>query len=396
MQVEINNPSVLDNIGLNFTLEGFDDPQLVEEKPITLESADELEKLEEKESINLDFISKSEDKKESVKKPKTDNLESETKVSEVNLEETPEVNLGVDFNDLASKLVEAQLLEDAPEDFDSNKTLTVEDYQKLISFNLNSYKKRITELETVYDNLSDVGKLVLEYESNGGKDTTSILRSIEDLTDISVLDPNNDNDAEEIVYQWYTSQGMETSKIRSRIEKLKERGELIDEATSFKPDLDKKYASVVQTKLKTQQAKADTEKKVLSFFNDRVNKLVQTNTFKGLKLNKDQISYIQAALLTRDVEIPLPNTEKAKVTYPEAVLYKHMYGSQGSLDRLSLALLLLEKPEEFDKLYGKQIQEQEVDKFTREHKLSGLKKSGKVPETTNSKNDYSGLFRIHR
>lgn len=405
-----NNPILLDDFNLNFSFidsesEGKQDNDSSSAEELERKFAiDDIETIETIENVsNVDLKDLSDDKKD--KKDNKDNKDS----SSSNTNNTNNSNKQVfdeesDTSDselyrkLASELVDEDLLEEAPEGFDPEKEMTFEDYQELLKFNLKHYKEQANQLREVFDGLSETATSLIEYEANGGQDTKGFIESLMYQEEITTLNPNNDRDAEKIVFEWYKSQGLESDKIRSKITKLKDRGDLIDEATELKPELDKKAMSIAQAKQEDQAKKAQFEKQIKTAYVNRVQDTLKTGKLDGVKVPRELSTYLTSVLTTDNVPVRLPNSTEVNVSYMEYLIKKHSYSKEGSIERLALAALLLERPDDFKKLYMRDVETKETERFVREHKLSNLKKAGRVSDTPNTKQstDSSALFRLIR
>jgi len=342
------------------------------------------------------------DKGQDYHNPVIEDSEEPEKEHEEKPQEEPKVDVIEEvtespFKEYASSLVEEDLLEDAPEDFDPEQEITAEVYQNLVKHNLKLYKEKATQYEEVFENLSDTTSMLIDYEANGGKDIKGFLQSLVYQEEITDLNPSRDADAEKIVFEFYKSQGMESDRIRTKIEKLKDRGDLIDEATELKPELDKKAKAIAESKQKEQEQKAAFEKQIKTAYVNRVQDTLKSGKLDGVKIPKELGNYLTSVLTTDNVPVKLPNSTEVTVSYMEYLIKKHSYSKEGSIERLALAALLLERPEDFNKIYRKEVETKETERFVREHKLSNLKKSGKVTEeSTKPAQNVNALFKLVR
>lgn len=369
---------------------GFTNPMILDTSNITfIDSDSQVDKGVE--DYHNPVIEDSEEDKEEVES-KVD-LKKEIEVDTTTIEEVNESP----FKEFASSLVEEELLEDAPEDFDPEKEITPEIYQDLVKHNLKLYKEKAAQYEEVFENLSETTSMLIDYEANGGKDIKGFLQSLVYQEEITDLNPSKDSDAEKIVFEFYKSQGMESDRIRTKIEKLKDRGDLIDEATELKPELDKKAKAIAESKQKEQEQKAAFEKQIKTAYVNRVQDTIKTGKLDGVKIPKELGNYLTSVLTTDNVPVKLPNSTEVTVSYMEYLIKKHSYSKEGSIERLALAALLLERPEDFNKIYRREVETKETERFVREHKLSNLKKSGKVTEESSKPaQNVNALFKLVR
>ena len=369
-----NNPIVIDSDFGNFSL------------PY---SSGEESKLEKEKAPDA---AETPDKDVTVDDKKTEEPAKRVADKEFDMTDSPAVEME-QFRTYAVSLLDDDLLDEAPEGFDTNKELTADDYHSLVKTNLKAYKEQISAYEEFLENLSSTTKQILEYEDNGGKDTSSFIQSLVYQNQITELDPTNDIDAERILSEWYTNQGYDSAKTKNKIERLKNNGSLLDEAQDVKPQLDLKAKAIADAKLTEQKEIAEFEARVKTTFANNVKTVLKTGKLEGKAIPQNVAQRLEAILTTDNVAVVLPNKQKAHVSYVEAMMLHHRFSKEGSIERLALAMLLLDQPEEFKKVYATQAVNEEVSRVAREHKLNNLRKGGSVPEQTRTpKNDISHFF----
>jgi len=119
-----------------------------------------------------------------------------------------------------------------PKTFDELKNLIDQNKKYEVEEN-----KKKWETETV-DGLSPQVKSIMEYAKAGGKDVTPLLESWATVESISQLDPNNINDAEELVRYDLESKGLDDEDIEEQVEFFKNTNKIFSKAHSIKPKLE--------------------------------------------------------------------------------------------------------------------------------------------------------------
>jgi len=119
-----------------------------------------------------------------------------------------------------------------PKTFDELKDLIDQNKKYEVEEN-----KKKWETETV-DGLSPQVKSIMEYAKAGGKDVTPLLESWATVESISQLDPNNINDAEELVRYDLESKGLDEDDIEEQVDFFKSTNKLFSKAHSIKPKLE--------------------------------------------------------------------------------------------------------------------------------------------------------------
>ena len=113
-----------------------------------------------------------------------------------------------------------------PRTFDELKELINENKKHQVE-----ESKKEWEKESLND-LSPQVKSILEYAKAGGKDVTPILEAWGTVESISQLDPNNINDAEQLIRYHLEVKGLTDDDINEQVELLKESNKLLSPVNS--------------------------------------------------------------------------------------------------------------------------------------------------------------------
>ena len=119
-----------------------------------------------------------------------------------------------------------------PKTFDELKQLIDENKK----FEVEENKKK-WESDTLNE-LSPQVQSIMEYAKAGGKDVTPILEAWAAVESISQLDPNNIDDAEEIIRYDLEAKGLDQDDIEEQVDLLKSTKKIYQKAASVKPKLE--------------------------------------------------------------------------------------------------------------------------------------------------------------
>ena len=119
-----------------------------------------------------------------------------------------------------------------PKTFDELKELINENKK----YEVEESKKK-WETENV-EGLSPQVQSVMEYAKAGGKDVTTLLEAWATVESISQLNPNDVNDAEELVRYDLEFKGLDDDDIEEQVDLLKSSGKIFQKAANLKPKLE--------------------------------------------------------------------------------------------------------------------------------------------------------------
>ena len=119
-----------------------------------------------------------------------------------------------------------------PKTFDELKELINENKK----YEVEESKKK-WETENI-EGLSPQVQSVMEYAKAGGKDVTTLLEAWATVESISQLNPNDVNDAEELVRYDLEFKGLDDDDIEEQVDLLKSSGKIFQKAANLKPKLE--------------------------------------------------------------------------------------------------------------------------------------------------------------
>jgi len=181
--------------------------------------------------------------------------------------------------------------EDAPD----LSEYTADDFVELIEANIATHVDEIARKAPmdVFSKLDPKIQEVVAYNLNGGKDITSILKTVAQSQEVSNLSLDKEEDQERIVREWLRETKFGTDEeIEDEITAYLDRNELDKKASQFKPKLDKKQAEIMQNKLNEQEERRKKAEEVKATYAEKIYKTLNVTHLNGLPLDNK----IQTAL----------------------------------------------------------------------------------------------------
>jgi len=250
--------------------------------------------------------------------------------------------------DTVNKLVEKGIL--FP--FDDDKPLekyTTQDFLELIEVNMAEKEKAVRESTPLefFDSLPEELQYAAKYVADGGQDLKSLFRVLAQTEEIKDLDVSDDNDQEVIVRNYLSATRFGTpEEIEEEIDAWKDRGELGNKASKFKPKLDNMQAQIVARKLQEQEVLRKNQEQAAQYYTDSVYKTLEDGTLNGLKLDKKT----QGMLFSGLIQPNYPSASGRPTNLLGHLLERYQYGTKNTKPRHDLiaeALWLLADPESY-------------------------------------------------
>ena len=188
---------------------------------------------------------------------------------------------------VAKELFEKKLIKpfDGEEDFSK---YTQKDFIELFEMNAENNKSSTQkEVEDqFFDSLSPRLKQAYHYIAQGGQDEVALFQALAASEQTRQLDISTEDGQEEAVRQYYQAiQFGDSQEIQKEINSLKDRGELAEKATRFKPKLDQMEESVVQQKLQVQEESNKKKHIQMQTYMDSVHTVLDKAEINGLPLD---------------------------------------------------------------------------------------------------------------
>ena len=231
------------------------------------ESLDFLDK--EEEEVKEEVEEKAEEGKETEAATEPETKEEEPKKEETNVDEVLDSLDEVDeeeeekketrgrkkikgISDVFTKLIKDEKI--VP--FDDDKSLedyTAKDWEEFIEANLEEKASQVRK-ETpakFFESLPEELKIAARYVYDGGQDLKGLFSTLAQTEETKSIDIKSERGQERIIQEYLSATGYGTAEeIAEEIEVWKDLGKLEQQASKFKPKLDKMQEKIVQQKLK--------------------------------------------------------------------------------------------------------------------------------------------------
>jgi hypothetical protein len=180
------------------------------------------------------------------------------------------------------------LFDDAPD----LEKYTSKDLEELIEVNISQQVATTAKNAPlkVFEQLDENLQEAVAYNLNGGKDVASVLRAVVQSQEMTDLSLENEGDQERIVREWLkATKTFDTEEIEDEIASIKDRGDLEQKATQFKPKLDKKQATILDDKLKEQEKAKERAAEASKKYGETIYNVLANETLNGIPIgNKVQ------------------------------------------------------------------------------------------------------------
>jgi len=187
--------------------------------------------------------------------------------------------------------------------FDDDKSFedyTPKDWEELIEANLEERANQVRR-ETpkqFFEALPTELKVAAQYVADGGTDLKGLFRTLAYVEETYDLNIENPNDQERIIYEYLQATGYGTQEeIADEIEIWKDLGKLEQQASKFKPKLDKMQEKVVSQKLQEQQMKQQQQEQASKQYMHNVYETLKDGKINDLKLDKKTQAMIYNGLV---------------------------------------------------------------------------------------------------
>ena len=293
------------------------------------------------------------------------------------------------FAAVANYLSEKGHITEVPEDINLEE-FGPEEFHKLWEHNKKIASRKEFERgfdhanKQLVDKLSPLSQKILSYNLDNPNADEEDIKSFFTTMDYSesITKLTVENNAEEIVAEYYKSIDWDPKAISNTITKLADSEELAAEAARLKPKLDQKASAIIQAKQQeVQQLKTFEQDQAKALETKTVSQL-QTGKLLGVPLSKDQEEFLYAAVMNNDTPVNIGG-KKVHMGFAEALVRHAKYSPSGNMENLMLGLLVIQQgPKVFDQFIKKQAVTKETEEFIKQHKFSNNRKKPSIsPET---------------
>lgn len=229
--------------------------------------------------------------------------------------------------------------------FDDDKPLeeySAKDWEELIEANLEERANQVRR-ETpkqFFDALPTELKVAARYVADGGTDLKGLFKTLSYVEETKELNVDNEKDQERIISDYLSATGYGTAEeIAEEIEIWKDLGKLQQQASKFKPKLDKMQEKVVAQKLQEQEMKKKQQEQASKEYMSNVYHTLKDGKIGDLKLDKKT----QAMLYNGLVQPAYPSVNGSNTNLLGHLLEKYQF-VEPNYNLITEALWLLSDP----------------------------------------------------
>ena len=245
------------------------------------------------------------------------------------------------ISDVFNKLIK----DDKIVPFDDDKSLddySAKDWQELIEANLEERARQVRS-ETpkqFFESLPEELQIAARYVAEGGQDMKGLFATLAVTEEVRTLDVTNERDQERIIVDYLSATGYGTSEeIAEEIEIWKDLGKLEQQASKFKPKLDKMQEKVVAQKLEQQEMKQKQQEQASKQYMESVYNTLKEGSLGDIKVDRK----VQAMLYNGLVQPNYPSVSGKNTNLLGHLLEKYQF-VEPNYTLISEALWLLADP----------------------------------------------------
>ena len=294
---------------------------------------------------STDATTKSEDQpKDSLEDSNTiiDSLSEEPEVAEK--QETRGRKKIQGITDVFTKLIN----DDKIVPFDDDKSLedyTAKDWMELVEANLEERANQVRR-ETpkqFFESLPEELQVAARYVANGGQDLKGLFATLAQTEESKSLNIENERDQEIIIRDYLSATGYGSAEeIQEEIELWKDLGKLEQQASKFKPKLDKMQEKVVARKLEEQEMRRKQQEQASQQYMHNVYETLKEGSIGDLKLDRKTQNMLYNGL----VQPNYPSVSGKNTNLLGHLLEKYQF-VEPNYSLISEALWLLSDPDEY-------------------------------------------------
>ncbi len=261
--------------------------------------------------------------------------------------------------------------------FDDDKPLeeyTAKDWEELVQANLEEKANQVRR-ETpkqFFNSLPQELQIAARYVADGGKDLRGLFSTLSAVEENRALDVKSEKDQERIITEYLGATGYGTSEeIQEEIEIWKDLGKLEQQASKFKPKLDKMQEKVVAKKLQEQEMKRKQQEQASQAYMKNVYDTLKDGKIGEIKVDKKT----QAMLYNGLVSPSYPSVSGKNTNLLGHLLEKYQF-VEPNYSLISEALWLLQDPEGYKAKIMQKGAQASVEKTVRKLKTEQANAGG--------------------
>ncbi len=260
-------------------------------------------------------------------------------------EASDEIEEKINKGSNASQIFKTLIEKDKLVGFDDDRSLdeySVKDWEELIEANLEEKARQIRN-ETpkqFFESLPEELQIAARYVAEGGQDMKGLFQTLAQTEETRSLNVKSERDQEKIILDYLTATGYGTTEeISEEIEMWKDLGKLEQQASKFKPKLDKMQEKVVAQKLEQQQLKRKQQEQASQTYMQNVYDTLKEGKVNDVKMGRKT----QAMLYNGLVEPNYPSVSGKNTNLLGHLLEKYQF-VEPNYPLIAEALWLLADP----------------------------------------------------
>ncbi len=283
------------------------------------------------------------------------------------------------------------------EDDKSFDDYTPKDWEELIEANLEERANQVRR-ETpkqFFEALPNELKVAAQYVANGGTDMKGLFRTLAQAEETFELDSSHERGQERIIMEYLSATGYGTQEeINEEIEVWKDLGKLEQQASKFKPKLDKMQEKVVSQKLQEQEMKQAQQAEASKQYMHNVYNTLKDGKIGDMKVDKRTQSLLYNGL----VQPAYPSVSGKNTNLLGHLLEKYQF-QEPNYPLITEALWLLADPKGYKSRVMELGSQKSVEKTVRKLKTAQASRGGSslgVQEAETSTNKKTTKRKIPR
>jgi len=284
------------------------------------------------------------------------------------------------INDVMSNLIKKDLIFS----FDDDKPLdeyTSKDVEELIEANLEEVRNQVRR-ETpkqFFEALPNELKVAARYVADGGQDLKGLFKHLAAAEETFDLDAKSEPGQERIIMEYLSATGYGTQEeINEEIEIWKDLGKLEQQASKFKPKLDKMQEKIVAQKLQEQQLKQQQQENASKQYMHNVYETLKEGKVGNIKVDKRTQSLLYNGL----VQPAYPSVSGKNTNLLGHLLEKYQF-QEPNYPLITEALWLLADPNQ--KSVEKTVRKLKTEQANKTTTSLGVSETDKVEKRRTSK-----------
>jgi hypothetical protein len=277
------------------------------------------------------------------------------------------------ISDVFNKLIK----DDKIVPFDDDKPLeeySAKDWEELIEANLEERASQVRR-ETpkqFFESLPQELQIAARYVADGGRDLKGLFSTLAQSEEKKSLDIKNENDQEVIIRDYLQATGYGTAEeIAEEIEIWKDLGKLEQQASKFKPKLDKMQEKVIAQKLQEQEMRKKQQEQASQQYMENVYNTLKEGSLGDIKVDRKTQSMLYNGL----VQPNYPSVSGRNTNLLGHLLEKYQF-VEPNYTLISEALWLLSDPDGYKNKIMEKGAQQSVEKTVRKLKTEQANAGG--------------------